>query len=105
MQLNLHNIYALNAGYDEKMDKVDIYNLALKKINTVKDAKDYINDKFGNFDGEKIVEFPELNKIMTFNLEEGFAEYVIYASGVKVEQVSWKSIALDDCSLEEFFAE
>ena len=65
MELNRFNMYAYNMGAGgtaQALDEVDVCRQDLMRMTEYEDVKNFITRKFGDFEGKKWVNFPELNK-------------------------------------------
>ena len=77
-EINQFALYSQCSGVSYCEDEVSLF---IKKMETLKDLDDitrYINSKFGEYDTEKTVDYPNLNKkIKIKNIENGLAVSVL----------------------------
>ena len=64
MEFNQFNMYAYNAGISQaqKLDEVDECKQDLMRMTEYEDVKNFLQRKFGEFEGKKWVTYKELNK-------------------------------------------
>ena len=77
MDFNQYNMYSYNAGLNstQVLDEVDTCKLDLMRMTEYGDVKNYLTNKFGEVQGEKWIEFPELKKHIYINIDDEKCEF------------------------------
>ena len=96
MQFNQYNMYSYNANIQQSkvLDEVDIIKQDLLRMTEYEDVKNFIINKYGEFEGDKWVKFPELNKMVYLYLDSEKVEFCAlkdkkqyWGRGWKLEEV------------------
>lgn len=63
-EFSKYNLYSINTGSDlvKKSDEVDLFLDGLKTLTEYGDVLDFVQEHFGEFEGTKLLNFPEINK-------------------------------------------
>lgn len=77
MQFNKYNMYSYNAGMAQvqRLDEVDICKQDLLRMTEYEDVKNFLTRKFGEFEGQKWVEYPDLNKHVYLYIDDKKVEF------------------------------
>ena len=74
MQFNNYALYSMNSGVSI-VDKVDGFIHDLQLLNQYEDVVNYLNDKFGDIDNEKVIDYPDLKKQIEIVFKENAVEF------------------------------
>lgn len=77
MQFNQYNLYSYNANIAQSsiLDEVDNCKQELLRITEYDAVKDFLTTKFGKFEGEKWVEYPDISKYVYLYIDEEKVEF------------------------------
>ena len=77
MQFNSYNMYSYNANASQCqiLDEVDEYKQNVMRMTEYEDVKSFIQIKFGEFEGKKIVAFPKLDKHIYLYIDDKRVEF------------------------------
>ena len=71
MQLNQFSIYGYNCTSESQiLDEVDAFKQDLMRMTEYDDVKNFLISKYGEFEGEKWVTYPKLNKHVYLYLDK-----------------------------------
>ena len=97
MQFNQFNLYSYNANIAQinTLDEVDNCKQELLRITEYDAVKDFLTQKFGNFSGQKWINYPELSKQVYLYLDEEKVEFCAlkdkkqyWGRGWKLEEIN-----------------
>lgn len=92
MQFNQFSLYAMQTGCVEVIDKVDQYIRGIDTINEYSLVKDYIETRFGEFDGWKQFDYPELEKQIAITVDEKEITFCAAKNYKQYYGTSWKLV-------------
>ena len=95
MQFNQFNLYSMNAGGKFEMPKDDAVDTCINEVrgmNVYDEIKSYLTERFGDFSGEKWVEYPELHKQMYLKIEGDIIEVCALKNEQQYFGQGWKLI-------------
>ena len=94
MQFNQFNLYSMNAGgfNTAQTDFVDSCMQELRTMNEYDEVKNYLTDKFGELDGEKWLEYPELKKSVYIVVDNEKVEFCALKNERQYFGKGWKLI-------------
>jgi len=77
MQFNQYDLYSYSANIAKysALDEVDNCKQELLRITEYDAVKDFLSQKFGNFCGQKWINYPELGKQVYLYLDEEKVEF------------------------------
>ena len=94
MQFNQYSLYSLNFqnNISNHMDEVDVCIQEVRDMTLYEDIKSYLTEHFGNFSGEKWVEYPELHKDLFLRLDKDKIEVCALKNDNQYFGRGWKLI-------------
>ena len=95
MDFNQYSLYSLNAKCESHntSDKVDIFIDSIKFIDEFDDVKNVIVDKFGEFKGDKWIDYDELHKNIYLKLKDDIIEVCALKNDKQYFGKGWKLIS------------
>jgi len=96
MELNKYNMYSYSQGaYVSALDEVDMMKQELMRMTEYDDVKNFITRKFGEIDGSKWLNYPELSKHIYLYVDNNKVEFCTlknkqqyWGRGWQLEQVN-----------------
>lgn len=94
MQFNQYNLYSMNAGYSGtiKSDEVDNYIQDIRHIDEYNEIRDYLSEHFGDIDGAKWLEYPDIKKQMYILVENEKIEVCVLKNEKQYFGLGWKKV-------------
>ena len=99
MEFNQYNLYAMYASGKNDMPKTDEVDAFVKSVRVIEDYDDIKNaiiEKFGNFKGEKWVDYPNLQKRLYLLIENDRIEVCAIKNDNQYFGQGWKLIEQED---------
>ena len=98
MEFNKFNIYTYNAnvGQSKILDEVDIYKQDLMRMTEYEDVKNFLLNKFGDFEGKKLINYPELNKHIYLYLDDTKVEFCALQNKKQYFGRGWMLVEIKD---------
>ena len=90
MQLNQFNLYAIQMGQAQVIDEVDQLIRGIDTINEYDLVKDYIETRFGEFEGRKQFDYPKENKQIAITIDEKEITFCVAKDYKQYYGTSWK---------------
>ncbi|MBR6126987.1 hypothetical protein IKQ21_04805 [bacterium] len=90
MQLNQFNLYSMQIGQVNIVDKVDQLIRGIDTINEYNLVKDYIQNRFGEFEGWKQFDYPEEHKQIAITIDEKEITFCVAKDYQQYYGTSWK---------------
>ena len=94
MQFNKYNRYSLNYDINSmsKIDEVDSCIQDVRNMNIYEDIRSYLTERFGEFSGDKWVDFPDLHKELFLRIEDDKIEVCALKNNNQYFGQGWKLI-------------
>lgn len=92
-ELSKYSNYAVNAG----INKIDDVDLCIREMHCMKDydkVKEYIDYKWGAFEGSKEFQYPELSKSINLNISENRIEFRVYKDSNQYHGEYWQLVSV-----------
>ena len=89
MLLNNTALYAMQVNQFQFIDDVDNYIRDIDNIDEYHIVKDYISTRFGQFEGWKQFDYPELNKQIAITINEKEITFCVAKSYKQYYGTSW----------------
>lgn len=70
MQFNQYSLYSMAFNQEKKDDIVDSCLKDLRDLSRYEEVRKYVESKFGNIDGEKLIEYDDINKQIHIVLDD-----------------------------------
>ena len=97
MEYNKYNLYSMNfeSSNLSQKDEVDACIQDISDMNVYEDLRAYLVEHFGDFNGEKWVDYPKLHKHVFLRLEEDKIEICVLKNEQQYFGKGWKLIKDD----------
>ncbi len=98
MDLNKYGFYSANVNAELKPneDKIDTYVKELMVMDEYQEVCDFIKRNFGEFEKDKLFDYPELNKQVFIDFKEDAIEFFAAKNQVQFFSKGWKMVEQDN---------
>lgn len=78
-ELDMYNLYSMGGNYNvaPKTDEVDGYIKELVSIDDYDEVADFVQSHFGQINGERLIEYPDINKQINIHSEKNKIEICV----------------------------
>ena len=90
MELNKFNLYSMQTGQVNVVDDVDQLIRGIDTINDYNLVKDYIETRFGEFEGWKQFDYPKEHKQIAITVDENEITFCVAKDYKQYYGTSWK---------------
>lgn len=90
-QLNKYGLYNIGneQSFEKKTDIIDEYIKFFEDCNSFNEVRDYISSSFGSFEGDKWIEYPDLNKKLYILVQEDRLEFCALKNDIQYYGKGW----------------